>query len=394
MTTDAAPSAPSAPSVRPARTRPRAEVPRPSLRRVALLMLAAVSLIAALLGALALLGVPSTPAGPRFAGSHGLLMTLGFLATLVALERAVALDRAWAYLAPAASGVAGLLLVGGGWREAALVLMLLAALLYLAVYVELLRLDPSLHTFVQASGGLGWLLAASLLVLGRPVADATPGLSAFLVLTVVGERLELARLGNLTAGKKRLFVVAASLFGAGVALAVIQPNLGLRLGGVGLIALAAWLARFDIARRTVRIPGVTRFIALCLLAGYVWLAVGGAAWLAWGIDATPLQRDAMLHAIFLGFVISMVFGHAPVILPAVLKVPLPYHPWFYGHFLLLQAGLLVRVIGGDVFDQTWAWQAGGVMTVSAVLLFLVASVTSAAGAMWSMRSPRPSRPTG
>lgn len=370
---------------RPARA--RSEAPRPPLRRVALLMLAALSLVAALLGALALLGVPSTAAGPRLAGSHGLLMTLGFLGTLVALERAVALDRWWAYLAPAAAGVAGLLLVGGALREAALIIMLLAALVYLAVYVELLRLDPSLHTFVQASGGLGWLLAAGLLVAGRPVADATPGLSAFLVLTVVGERLELARLGNLTARKKGLFVVAAGVFAAGIALAVVQPNLGLRLGGVGLIALAAWLGMFDIARRTVRIPGVTRFIALCLLAGYVWLAVGGAAWLAWGIDATPLQRDAMLHAIFLGFVISMVFGHAPVILPAVLKVPLPYRPWFYGHFLMLQAGLLVRVIGGDVAGQTWAWQAGGVMTVLAVLLFLLASVSSAGAAMWAMRRP-------
>lgn len=372
-------------AVRPARARSAA--PRPPLRRVALLMLAALSLVAALLGALALLGVPSTPAGPRLAGSHGLLMTLGFLGTLVALERAVALDRWWAYLSPAASGVAGLLLVSGAWREAALVLTLLAALVYLAVYVELLRLDPSLHTFVQASGGLGWLLAATLLVLGRPIADATAGLTAFLVLTVVGERLELARLGNLTRGKKITFVIAAGLFGAGIVLAVVQPNLGLRLGGVGLVALAAWLGLYDIARRTVRIPGVTRFIALCLLAGYVWLAVGGAAWLAWGIDAAPLQRDAMLHAIFLGFVISMVFGHAPVILPAVLRVPLPYRRWFYGHFLLLQAGLLVRVVAGDVVGQTWGWQVGGVLTVLAVLLFLLASVTSAGAAMWAMRRP-------
>jgi hypothetical protein len=33
------------------------------------------------------------------------------------------------------------------------------------------------------------------------------------------------------------------------------------------------LATFDIARRTVRQSGVTRFIAVCLLSGYVWLGV-------------------------------------------------------------------------------------------------------------------------
>jgi hypothetical protein len=364
---------------RPARA--RREAPRPSLRRVALLMLAAVSLVAALAGALALLGVPSPPTGPRLAASHGLLMALGFLGTLVALERAVALDRAWAYLAPAASGIAGLLLIDGGWWPIAMALLLVASLVYLAVYVELLRMDLSLPTAVQAAAGLGWLLAAAMLVAGRPIADATPAITAFLVLTVAGERLELARLGNLTVGKRWLFVAAAGLFAAGVALAVVQPNLGLRLAGIGLVALAAWLAVFDIARRTVRIPGVTRFIALCLLSGYAWLAVGGVAWAAWGIDAMPLQRDAMLHAIFLGFVISMVFGHAPVILPAVLQVPLPYHPWFYGHLLLLEAGLLVRVIAGDALGQTWGWQVGGVLTVLAILLFLASSVVSAALAM-------------
>ncbi|BFO21058.1 hypothetical protein SHKM778_74460 [Streptomyces sp. KM77-8] len=33
-----------------------------------------------------------------------------------------------------------------------------------------------------------------------------------------------------------------------------------------------------------------------------------------------------MHAVFLGFVMSMIMAHAPVILPAVLRRPLPYHP--------------------------------------------------------------------
>ena len=42
-----------------------------------------------------------------------------------------------------------------------------------------------------------------------------------------------------------------------------------------MLVLAVWLFRYDIARRTVLQSGLTRFIALCLLAGYGWLAVGG-----------------------------------------------------------------------------------------------------------------------
>jgi len=37
----------------------------------------------------------------------------------------------------------------------------------------------------------------------------------------------------------------------------------------------------------------------------------------------------VLHSIFVGFTISMIFGHAPIILPAVLNRMLPYHPSFY-----------------------------------------------------------------
>ena len=175
------------------------------------------------------------------------------------------------------------------------------------------------------------------------------------------------------------FLVAAGVFGLGVVAATWLPDAGLRLGGVGLLALAAWLARYDIARRTVRIPGVTRFIALCLLAGYAWLAVGGAAWLAFGAAAPALARDAMLHALFLGFVISMVYGHAPVILPAVLRIPLPYRPSFYVHLALLQAGLVVRVVVGDILGYPEAWQVGGVLTVTSMLVFVAASVVAVVG---------------
>jgi hypothetical protein len=370
-----------------------APVARPSVipapRRLGVVALAGASLLAGLFGALVLLGVTGPTPAARLAGSHGLLMTFGFLGTLIALERAVALGRAWGYVAPLASGLAGVLLVAGGPAIVITSLVSLASIVYLAMYITFVGMDRGLHTWVQAAGAVSWVLAAAILQAGRPVADAVPALAGLLVLTVVGERLELARLGMLTRARARTFLVAAGLFGGGVVLAAWLPDLGIRIGGLGLIALAAWLARYDVARRTVRLPGVTRFIALCLLAGYAWLAVGGATWLAFGGTPPALARDAMLHALFLGFVISMVYGHAPVILPAVLRVPLPYRPWFYGHLALLHVGLVVRVIVGDLLERPEAWQVGGVLTVTSMLLFVVASAASAVGAIVAMRRSAP-----
>jgi hypothetical protein len=81
-----------------------------------------------------------------------------------------------------------------------------------------------------------------------------------------------------------------------------------------------WLARFDIARRTVRRRGLPRFVTLALLPGYLWLGVGGVLWLRYGAVVAGPAHDAELHALFLGFVFSMIFGHAPVIFPGVLGV--------------------------------------------------------------------------
>ena len=353
-----------------ARTRP--------VRREALALLAggALAMLAGLTGALVLLGVSMPPATTSLAASHGVLMALGFLGTVIALERAVALDRTWGYLSPGASA-AGVVLALAGQPVAAAGAFAVAGLGLLAVYAALAMIERSLQLAVQVSGGGAWLVASVVLLVGMPVTLATPWMAAFLVLTVAGERLDLARLGGLPARSRRLFIVIWGWFMIGISVVVLSPDLGVRLAGTGLLALTVWFARNDIARRTVRIAGVTRYIALCLLTGYVWLAVAGVVWVGGGMESTMIWMDLRLHALFLGFVISMVFGHAPVIVPALLRVPLPYKPWFYVHLALLHAGLVVRLTG-DLLSISDIRIVGGVMNVSAILLFVVTSVTASA----------------
>ncbi|HEX8939869.1 MAG TPA: hypothetical protein VF763_06860 [Candidatus Limnocylindrales bacterium] len=335
----------------------------------------AVALLAGLTGALVLLGLPMPAVTLRLGVVHGLLMTFGFLGTLVSLERAVALGRGWGYLAPLASALGALALLLGA-DTAGTWLFVVAGVAFAGIYAAFDRIERSLHGTVQAGGAAAWLGGAILLALGRPIESGVPWIAAFLILTVVGERLELSRVTRPSEFARQAFGLACLVLLAGVLLSAVVADPGTRLAGAGILGLAAWLGRFDIARRTVRARGVTRFIAASLLPGYAWLAVGGAIWLAVG-QPVGSGYDASLHALFLGFVMSMVFGHAPLILPAVLRLPLPYRPRFYAHLALLHLGLLVRIGTGDLLGIPGAWQLGGLLNVTALLVFLASSVAAA-----------------
>jgi len=83
--------------------------------------------------------------------------------------------------------------------------------------------------------------------------------------------------------------------------------------------------------------------------------------------------DAAVHAIALGFVFSMVFGHAPIILPAVLRVTLPYTRWFYLPLVLLHASLVVRTVG-DAVARFDCIRIGGLLNALALGAFIVVTV--------------------
>jgi hypothetical protein len=194
----------------------------------------------------------------------------------------------------------------------------------------------------------------------------------FLVLTIAGERLELSRFLPPSPGTKRVFaaILATVLVGS----FLTETRTGAALYGAGLLGLALWLLRQDIARRTVKTQGLTRFIAVCLLSGYAWLAVGSMTLLAAG-SLSGVAYDTVLHAILIGFVFSMVFGHAPVIFPAVVRVKMPYHWTFYLPLLALHGSLLVR-LAGDALALNDLRSLGGLLNAAALVLFILSTVSS------------------
>jgi len=56
---------------------------------------------------------------------------------------------------------------------------------------------------------------------------------------------------------------------------------------------------------------------------------------------------------------SMIFAHAPVIVPSVLGRPLPFRGFLYIPLVLLHVSLILRLAGGDWVGNTDAWQWGG-----------------------------------
>ncbi len=308
---------------------------------------------------------------------HGPLMVSGFFGTVIGLERAVALARRWAYLGPLSGGLGGLALIVGAPLLAAQVLLTLGSLILLAASLHVFRRQRALFTFTLALGAACWCIGNLLWLSGMAVVAVVPWWAGFLVLTIAGERLELSRFLPPSPAAQRLFALIVALLVAGMAWSASQSRSGDLVLAAALLALAAWLLRQDIARRTVRQTGLTRFIAVCLLSGYGWLAASGAIILgAGGLAAGSFSYDAALHALMLGFVFSMVFGHAPIIFPAVARIAVPYHPGFYLPLILLHLSLAVR-IGGDLAALP-AWRsAGGALNAAALATFILSTAGTA-----------------
>ncbi len=343
--------------------------------RAPLLLLGMVSLLAALWAGLLRLGWAWPTWGPALPAAHGPLMVSGFLGALISLERAVAVNRRWAYAAPLLTGLGGLSLLVGAPPTVGAALIFLGSLVLIAIFRVILGMHTALFSVAIAGGAVLWAVGNLFWLFGRPIPQVVWWWVGFLVLTIAGERLELSRLLRLGRVPQALFVAAALLLVAGAVWKTLTLGSGGALLGVALLSMAAWLLRYDIAWRRLRAGGQARFTGASLLSGYVWLGLAGMFALFWGNITAGPYYDATLHAIFLGFVFAMIFGHAPIIFPAVLQAPFQFSNRFYSHLVLLHLTLILRVTG----DLTGWWTGrlwGGLLNALVLLLFLANTVTA------------------
>jgi hypothetical protein len=350
--------------------------PFPNRFPLPFLFLAILGLLAALWAGLMRLGWHLPALTPALALAHGPLMISGFLGILIPLERAVAIKQKWMYIPP--------FLAGLGWLATILIraaplgpiLLTLASLGGVAILIVMTRREFALHTVTMLLGMLAWFIGNLLWLFGWQIFQIVLFWQAFLILTIAGERLELSRVLRPSRIQQILFGGIVLVLLSGILVSIFNLQIGTRLYGTTLLFLFLWSLQNDLAWRNLnhKLP-LTRYIAWCLASGLIWLGVGGGLNLIFGAQVAGPRYDAVLHVVFVGFVISMIFGHAPIIFPAILGIPINFQPIFYLHLILLHTSLILRVIA-DFSNWHTLRMWGGLLNEVAILLFILTIILS------------------
>ena len=336
--------------------------------RLPLVLLHVVLLVAAVLAGLQRMGWSVSWPPAAFAAYHGPLMTVMFFGGLIALERAVALGRLSLYAAPVFLGSAGIVWLLGAPLGVVQALAVLGAAVFAVVAWVMVQHHRALYTETMGLGIVAFAIGTALWAWGHPLSRVIWWWVAFFVLTIAGERLELGRLTGAAQRYGHLFRGGLVLTLVGLLLAEVWPPGGVRLYALGTLALGLWLLKYDIARFTIRQPGLPRFAAACLLSGYFWLILGAAVIVVAGFVQGGLLYDAALHAVMLGFVFAMVFGHAPIIFPALLGLPIRFHPALYLPLAVLHLSLLMR-FAADLLHSPLGRRWGGMFNAISIALY-------------------------
>lgn len=343
---------------------------RENLYRIPLMLAALVILTMAAWAGLLRLGWQLPTLHPNLNLYHGPLMVPAFFGTLISLERAVALGKAWAYPSSILSAIGGLLIAFGVNHRIGPLLITLGSFWLVLMFIVVLRRHFAGYTLIMAIGALALVGGNLLWLIGWSVSRFVVWWTAFLILTITGERLELSRLVKTSLLQKNIFNLVTAFYLTGLVALLFSWQLGVRMTSAGILAFALWLLRNDIARRTIYQAGLTRFIAISMLIGYVWLAISGIIGLVYGAYPAGPVYDAMLHAVFVGFVFGMIFAHAPIIFPSILGFEITYRPAFYYSLIILHLSLILR-IGGDMLGWEWARLWGGMFNEVAVFSYFV-----------------------
>lgn len=354
------------------------------LRRALLLLVLGTALLA-IFGGLSRLGIvfPLLAAGSVH---HGSLFVLGVFLSLISLERALALAHPLAASAPIL-GVLGTLLLPVSVSVSLFVSALASACLA-AVSTVMYRRQPAAFTGLPVVAALLLTVGSVRLLLGSPVFSVVPLWQSFFILTIVAERLELSRLVKTPPSATKVLLLLALVLSTAALLRHLAPQVFPHVFGLAMALIALWQLRHDVARRTVRQSGLPRFVAFGVLGGALWLLLSGLLWLCLAIPPVGPRYDAAVHGVLIGYVLSMVVAHAPIIFPTVAKLRIPFTRLLYLPLGLLQIGLALR-LAADLLGLATIRQLGGVLN-AAVLPVLLLSVLLSVHSARRTAKPSPS----
>ncbi|WP_377938847.1 multicopper oxidase domain-containing protein [Alloscardovia venturai] len=378
----------------PAMRKTNALVPLPKWRVVLLIMVG----VAVVLGTLSAinrssLGVVTSRA--PFADVHGPLMIFGFLGTAISLERAVAFQTGgatkprWGFVAPAL-GVLGSIcilteLVFGvstlpgtalGWWVIPGVVWTTHMIALSCVYVAIWKRQHSISVLIQLLAAIAGVLGAFIWAYGVSAARATPWWLIFLVLSIIGERLELSHVAFVAPWVEPALIGLSITNLVSLCVLYFDTTIGYVALGVNMGFLLCIMLYNDTAIRTFKLPRFTGFMGRSMLLAYFWGLTAALIWIFVPVGSGSLFADVAIHAIALGFTVSMVIAHVSIIVPAITRRGLPYSPVFFLPLLLLNAGVLLRLIGA-IINNTLVWKSGDLVSIIAVFALMLCIIGSA-----------------
>ncbi len=299
---------------------------------------------------------------------HGAVMVNAFLGTLIGLERAVAIKRWWTWLAPVVSAIAYIILLANGNLMLAGVGWVISGIALMVVNFHAWKQLPSQATLLMKLGAVAWVIGNATLVINNSVTEAVPWWIAFLLLTVIGERLDLNKVRPFRAYVPKLLSFLIWVYIGTLLLTFLASVSGIIAQGLIIVLIALWLLRYDMARLLIRQKGLSQFIGFTLLIGYVWLVLFGILLTLKPFVYVP--PDTLWHTFFLGFVFSMIFAHGPVVFPAIIGRNFSFSRLLYFPVVIFQFGLLLRFVGA-LFSITTLWHVGAVLSAVAIVGFLL-----------------------
>lgn len=272
---------------------------------------------------------------------------------------------------PALSGMSIFFFWFGSF-EAGVIMLIISSAGLVGVYSLYLNRQQDIYMWLMLFSAVFLLIGNLVLVTKKFYPMALPWWMAFVLFTIVSERMELSKFLPVSKAQKNFLLGFVALFVVGILLPF--HSVGNYFSGLSLVLTGAWLMKFDVIRINLRKTGLTKFTGTALLCGYIALVLVGVFLMA--LRDIPLAYDATVHTFFLGFVFTMIFAHGPVILPGVIGISVkPFHPFLYVPLFLLQFSLLMRIAADLNLIDTSLQLISGYFSAVSILLYFVTLIS-------------------
>lgn len=309
---------------------------------------------------------------------HGALMVCGFFGTFISVQFA-ATSKHWStWIAPLLIAATGLMLVlystvlsfGLRGSPATLGFSISSAALLIVVVGQSFR-SPSNYVTIFSVGVVCWLVGNLLWHWRWELHQLLVWWMGFVTLSIVAWRLQISRCLRPKRWQNVILFLSIMVLVTGLLVSTTQRKSGEPIVGIGMTVIAIWMVWGDIGRYRKHKPGWPKYSATCLLMGYWWLAISGLGL----VFHPPLPKygvvyDSVVHAFFLGFVMTMFFAQAHEIGSHVLNISMRFGRSFYVWAILLQISVLTRIIA-DIVSKLDLHTAGGIVNATAILMFAV-----------------------